>query len=96
MRNGVEGRESSLAELLAPAGVVERYHDVGIVDLEIGRRIVEGEVAVLADAREADVHLPAAQESIETAELGREIGVASDRHETAEAEEARDEPVVQV
>ena len=47
--------EPALADLLAPAGLVERDDEVGLLGVEIGGRIVEGEVAVLADADERDV-----------------------------------------
>ena len=49
-------------------------------------------MAVLADAREADVDLPAAEEPVEAVDLGlRDRRVAVDRHETAEAGQARHE-----
>ncbi len=96
MRNGVEGREPSLAELLAPAGVVERYHDVGIVDLEIGRRIVEGEVRVLADADAGDVDLGRGQQGgVAAALLLRVGGVAVEQVDGAEGQ-AVEEPLAQV
>ena len=48
-------REPALAELLPAAGVVELDHEVRLLGLEVGRRVVEGEVAVLADAHEGHV-----------------------------------------
>src|SRR5207245_7917523 len=47
--------EPALADLLPPARFVQGHDEVRGVGLEIGGRIVEGEVAVLADADERDV-----------------------------------------
>lgn len=51
----VEGGEPAFAQLLAAAGVVELDDEVGFFGLEVGGRVVEGEVAVFADADEGDV-----------------------------------------
>ena len=48
-------REPALAHLLPAAGLVEANHEVGLFGLEVGRRIVERQVAVLADAHEGHV-----------------------------------------
>ena len=53
VRNGRKGREPPFAELLPPAGFVERDNDIGVLGVEIGWRIVEGEMAVLADSGKA-------------------------------------------
>ena len=52
-RNVIDGGEPPLTDLLLPACRVERDDDVGFVRFEVGRRIVEGEMAVLADADNA-------------------------------------------
>jgi hypothetical protein len=44
--------EPPFTNLLAPARFVELDDQVGLVGLEVGRRVVEGQVAVLADADE--------------------------------------------
>ena len=48
-------RARALVPLLAAAGLVQRDDDVGGGGGEVGGRIVEGQVAVLADADEGDV-----------------------------------------
>ncbi len=54
--HGVEVGEVALVDLLAPAGLVELDHLHVERVVEVGhRRIVEGEVAVLADAETAQV-----------------------------------------
>ena len=50
-----ERREPAFADLLPPARLVERHDDVRLARVEVRGRIVEGEVAVLADADERDV-----------------------------------------
>ena len=54
-RHVLEGRKPAFADLLAAAGLVERDDEVGLGGLEVGRRIVERQVRVLADADEGDV-----------------------------------------
>src|SRR6476659_11197663 len=50
-----ERREPAFAELLAPARFVERHDDVRLARVEVRGWIVEGQVAVLADADKRDV-----------------------------------------
>ena len=52
-RHVVDRGEPAFADLLPPAGLVERDDEVRLLGLEIGRRIVEGEMAVLADPDKA-------------------------------------------
>ena len=54
-RHIVDRIEPAFADLLAAAGVVEIDDEIRLARVEVGRRIVEGEVAVLADADERDV-----------------------------------------
>ena len=51
----VERREPALAHLLAPARLVELHDQVWLAGIEVGRRVVEGQVAVLADPDKRDV-----------------------------------------
>ena len=53
--NLVEIAEPAFADLLLAAGVIEIDDDVRIGDLEIGGRIVEGEMAIFADAGEGNI-----------------------------------------
>src|SRR6185436_7031292 len=46
----------SFADLLLPARLIEIHEDVGIGRVEVRRWIVEGEMAVLADAGKHDVN----------------------------------------
>lgn len=55
-RNFREISEPSFADLLLATGFVEIHDDVGFVGIEIGGRIVEGEMAVFADAGEGEVN----------------------------------------
>ena len=55
LRHVVEGGEPALAHLLAAASVVEIDDDVGFTGVEVGGRVVEGDVTVFTDADEADV-----------------------------------------
>ena len=55
LRHVIDGGEPALAKLLAAAGVVEVDDLVGGGGVEIGGRIVEGDVGILADADDADV-----------------------------------------
>ena len=50
----LQGAKPALADLLPPARLVQRHDQVRVSRVEVGRRIVEGEVAVLADADEGD------------------------------------------
>ena len=62
LRNIVDGREPSFRELLLPALLVEVDH-LGVVRiLEVGyRRIVEGQMPVLADAEQAELRIGGAK-----------------------------------
>ena len=51
----VERGEPSFAELLVAADIVKIDDDVGLFRVEIRRRVVEGDMAVLTDADEADI-----------------------------------------
>src|SRR5579872_3196666 len=50
LRDGCDIREPAFAYLLAAAGLIEIHDDVGIIRVEIRRRIVKSEMAVFADA----------------------------------------------
>src|SRR5712691_5152782 len=65
----LQALEPALAELLPAARLVEPHHDVRLLGREIGRRVVEGEVAVLADADEGQVDLAAADQLAHAARL---------------------------
>lgn len=54
-RHGFEGGKPTFAKLLPTAGVVELDHEVRFFGGEVGRRIVEGQVAVFADADERHI-----------------------------------------
>ena len=71
-------------------------HQVGLLGLEVGGRIVEGEVAVLADAHEGDVDGAAREERAHARGLRRRVGgVALDEVEGARVD-ALDDPLPQV
>src|SRR5712691_7507264 len=69
----LQAREPAFAELLPAARLVEPHHDVRLLGREIGRRVVEGEVAVLADADEGEVDLAATDQLADAARLRRWI-----------------------
>src|SRR5437870_2959445 len=55
LRDILKRRKPSFAKLLSAAGVVEIDDDVRLVGLKIGRRIVESEMPVFADANKRDL-----------------------------------------
>ena len=52
----VKGRKPALTELLLATGVIEVHHDVRDFGGEVGGRVIEGEVRILADASETEVN----------------------------------------
>ena len=54
-RNVLVRQEPALVELLTPAGLVECNDNIRIFDVEIGGRVIEGKMAVLANSYECDV-----------------------------------------
>lgn len=54
--NILQGLEPPLAHLLLLAPLVQLHHLVGKVGLEVGRRVVEGDMGVLPDADDPHVH----------------------------------------
>ena len=71
--NVVLGGEPALADLLHAALVVQRHDLVGARAVDVRRRVVEREVAVLAYADARDVDRRGADERLKTADLG--VGV---------------------
>ena len=65
-RNIILGGEPTFADLLHTALVVERNHLVCAVAIEICRRIIEREVAVLTDADASDVNRSFADKILKT------------------------------
>lgn len=68
--------EPAFADLLTAAGFIEIDEEVGIFGIEIGGRIVEGEVSVLADADESEINGGSEQVVGGGAEKRGGIGVA--------------------
>ena len=96
-RDGVEARIPALADLLAAAGLVERDDRVGGLRPEVGGRVVEGDVPVLADADAGEVDRRLADRRLEPRALGGRVrGVAADELEGAgRAGELREQPLAQ-
>ena len=71
------GGEVALVDLLAPAGLVQRHHLHIERVVEVGdRRVVEGQVPVLADAQAAEVERKLAQQFGVASALRRRAGPA--------------------
>src|SRR5690606_21594569 len=69
-RHIFQPRKPAFAELLMPTGVVERDDKIGRRGVEVGWRIVEGEMTVLSDTGEADVDRVASDQGAEPRALG--------------------------
>jgi len=52
----IQRREPALAHLLAAAGFVQCYNQIRRIGLEIGRRVIEGQMAVLAASYSRDIN----------------------------------------
>src|SRR3954451_10637020 len=96
-RHIVEGGEPALAELLAAAALIQRDNLVGHRRVEVSRRIVEGEMAVLADAGEHHVDRMGIEHGVDTLDLTLEVRrVALDEVESAELRKAPGEALLQI
>ena len=68
--------EPGFADLLAATGFVEIDEEIGLFGLEIGGRVVEGEMAVFTDAGEGEVDGRGAEELAYAVDYFVGIGVA--------------------
>src|SRR3546814_18347088 len=64
----------ALPHLLPAARLVQGDDEIGLVGLEIGRRVVERQMTVLADADAADVHGSARDPAIPPGRLRLRVG----------------------
>src|SRR5579859_395992 len=96
-RNVIQRREPALAELLPSASLVEFDALVTLRRGKVGRRIVEGEVAVLADAGEGHVDRVCCDQSVEALDLRIDVGgVAPDEVEGAQVGQVGDKPFLEI
>ena len=94
LRHIVERREPTFAQLLAAAGVVELDDQVGFFGFEIGRRIVEREVAIFADADKGNVDRMPANDLGHAAAFGSRRRLRHPESETPAAEAAAGSRIV--
>src|SRR5690606_31424348 len=96
-RYGVEVLEPSLAQLLTAARLVELDEDVGIGGFEIRRWVVEGEMAVLADAGKADMDVARPDRAVQPLALCCGVGRITGNHlELPDAADLVEEALLQV
>ena len=73
-RNIFHTGEPPFPQLLAPAGLIQVYDDKWIFRLEVGRGVIEGQVAVLANADQGHIDGVIANKQVEPPALtGRVI-----------------------
>ena len=97
LRHVVEGRKPTFAELLLATGVIEVHHDVRDFGREVGGRVVERKVRILADAGEAEVDRTGGDAVVQALEFGGQIlGVAVDRDELRPGGKLTDETFAQI
>jgi hypothetical protein len=96
-RHGRQIRKPAFAQLLAPAGFIEFDDLIGGIGLEVGGRIVEGQMAVLADPGKAHIYGVPRNQFAQPLDLSVEIGgVSIDLHEDRLAGQAIHDALAQI
>ena len=93
----LQRRKPSLAHLLATAGLIEADSDLGLLSIEVGRRIVEGEVAILTNASKAYIDGLATNSRVETHHFALQVtSTTVDRNELCQGADTTDKALPEI